>query len=166
MIGRPYLATMLDENQSLTTAWADFEADGCLETLDACAKAEAVPCNRTTLLVFSPYGFVAWIGALLPKGTAVPEGDDLNRIDLPGSRVAEITQQASMMLPLPLNQMMNLAFDKFTKAGIQIPEHLGQTDRPYFMERYELNDAHEIAAQTYTAYLGQDRDNGDETYLD
>lgn len=164
LIGLPNLASMLDENQSLTSAWNKLTTSGASAQLDALADAQKVARNRTTLVVFSPYTFVAWAGALLPANTQVPEG--LNAFDLPKSQVAVLEQKASMQLPLPLNHLIASSLAKFEKSGVQLPEHLGQTDKPYFLESYLMDEAGEVTGVTQQVYLGVSIDNEDETYLD
>ncbi|GAF40425.1 hypothetical protein FC83_GL000763 [Agrilactobacillus composti DSM 18527 = JCM 14202] len=164
-IGKPYLASMLDENGSLTSAWQEMTASGALGQLDQLADNTGQEKNRTTLVVFSPYAFVAWVGALLPLDTKVPAG--LNRLDLPESQAAILEASASVpMLQLPLSSIISLAMGKIAKQGVSLPEHLGQTDKPYFLERYALDDNLETIRVKQQVYLGQENSNGDETYLD
>lgn len=163
-IGTPNLASMLDENQSLTSAWNELIQSGVLADLDTLAEQQQVAKNRSTLIVFSPYAFVAWVGVLVPADTPVPKG--LNHFDLPAGLTAVAQQNANMQLPLPLNHLIGGTLEKFEKAGISLPAHLGQTDRPYFVESYEMSPKGEIVSVMQRVYLGQSTDNDDETYLD
>lgn len=163
-IGTPNLASMLDENQSLTSAWNELIQNGDLARLDQLAEQQQVVKNRSTLVVFSPYAFVAWVGVLVPADTPVPKG--LNHFDLPESPTVVTQQKANMQLPLPLQHLIGGALNQFEKDGIDLPEHLGQTDRPYFVESYQLDTNGEIQTVSQRVYLGQSIDNDDETYLD
>ncbi|MFD1673002.1 hypothetical protein ACFQ5M_12950 [Agrilactobacillus yilanensis] len=161
-IGQANLATALDENGSLTSAWNELIGNGDLAQLDQLVAASGAPMNRSTLIVFSPYSFIAWVGVVVPAAITIPAG--LHQFDLPASQVAKAQQKASIQLPLPLGQLINATFDRFEKAGITLPEHLGQTNKPYFLESYQLDDAGEITSVTQQIYLGTATD--DAAYFD
>lgn len=79
-IGKAYSEASASENGSYQEAWDEFDATGAFAQLDQLAQTP----NRTSLIVFSPYGnLLYWIGSIVPAGTEVPAG--LQHYDLPAT---------------------------------------------------------------------------------
>lgn len=58
---------------------------------------------------------------------------------------------------------MNIAIQQgataLDAAGFPLPEYIGQTATPYYVERYNL-DGDSVKEVEYTVYVGDDRDYG------
>ncbi|MCD2255190.1 hypothetical protein FHQ08_00515 [Lactobacillus sp. CC-MHH1034] len=164
-IGKPFLPSMLDEKGSLASAWLEMADDGSLDRLDQFALEQQQTLTRATLVAFSPYSFVAWIGGIFSAEIQAPT--EFKNIVLPASEVAfNETPTQTQIWQLPLNSIVGLAMDKLEKQHVQLPNHLGQTDKPYFLEYYDLNPQFEVTKLTQYIYLGKETNNGDETYYD
>lgn len=157
-IGQAYTEANADDNDSYQSAWLDWESANRFAKLDELAGA-AAPTERCSMMVFSPYGnIVYWIGRTYPQGTPVPKG--YQSFDLPAATAATVTKKSSMMMTAyPVNTALQQGAMALDKAGYALPEYIGQTATPYYLESYELNGK-QVAKVTYTVYVGADRDFG------
>ncbi|WP_127849787.1 hypothetical protein [Lacticaseibacillus hulanensis] len=154
-IGRAYTEAFASENGSYQEAWDEFTDSGAFAKLDAQTDKP----NRSSLVVFSPYGsMVYWIGSVMPADTPVPAG--LQKYDLPAYTVARLAKKSTMMLTAyPVEVAIQQGSTALDMAGFQLPEYIGQTAAPYYVERYNLNDG-KVAEVEYTVYVGADKDYG------
>lgn len=154
-IGRAYSETVASENGSFIDTWTDFENAGLFTKLD---ELSAVP-NRSSLVVFSPYGnLIYWIGSVVPADTPVPVG--LQKFDLPAYTVAQLKKKSTMMLnAYPVEVALQQGATALDMAGFELPEFIGQTATPYYIERYNLADG-QVSEVEYTVYVGEDKDYG------
>ncbi len=154
-IGHTYTEANASENDSYQEAWMGFEDSGAFDVLDQLADTP----NRSSLVIFSPYGkMVYWIGSVVPAETPVPDG--LQKFDLPAYTAATLTKKASMMLNgYPVGTAIQQGATALDLAGFDLPEYIGQTATPYYVERYNLTDGH-VSEVAYTVYVGDDIDYG------
>ncbi|KRM87791.1 GyrI-like domain-containing protein [Lacticaseibacillus thailandensis] len=153
LVGRVFTESSADENGSFASAWDEFTEAGHFKALDPLAD---VP-NRTSVIVFSPYGSLQyWLGSILPVAVNVPNGFQV--LNLPAATGAVVDKQVrSMMTDLPLGIAYNQGLAALQQAGFQLPAHIGQTDTPYYMERYNLNQDGVAKQVEYTVYARADQ---------
>lgn len=154
-IGLPYPEVSADENGSYVAAWQDWMDARRFDVLDDLAEGQ----QQGSLVVFSPYGsMIYWIGRVTPAGTAVPTG--FQYYDLPESTAATLTKPSGMMMTnYPVEMAIKQGATALDMAGFDLPEYIGQTQTPYYLETYDLIDG-VIKSVTYTVYEGDDRDFG------
>ncbi|MFD1431453.1 hypothetical protein [Lacticaseibacillus yichunensis] len=150
--GKVYMTESMDQLGTFDQAWQEFEAAGHFAALDALTDQP----NRTALLMFSPYGaFQYWIGSLLPAGTAAPAG--LEAVQLPAATVGEVSEKAdSVLANFPVETMFSRGLERLEKAGFPLPEHIGQTDNPYYLESYQLTEG-KITAVKHLLFISMDQ---------
>jgi hypothetical protein len=146
--GHAYTVESSDQLGTFQPAWQDFEAQLGFKTLDDLAE---IP-NRSAMVVFSPYDtFLYWIGSLLSADAAVPKPYEAFR--LPEATAGQVRQPATSVLlkQLPLATSFNKGLQIIEKAGYPLPERLGQTDHPYYLESYLIQDGavHQVAYRLY-----------------
>ncbi|WKF84742.1 GyrI-like domain-containing protein [Lacticaseibacillus pantheris] len=153
VVGRVFTESSADENGSFESAWDEFNEAGHFKALDPLAD---VP-NRTSVIVFSPYGSMQyWIGSVIPESANVPNGYQV--LNLPAATGAVADKDVKgMMTGLPLATTYNEGLATLEKAGYQLPEHIGQTDTPYYLERYDLNNQGVAQRVEYTIYARPDQ---------
>ncbi|KRM72447.1 hypothetical protein [Lacticaseibacillus brantae] len=151
--GRVFMPESSDELGTYEQAWQDFTAAGYFDQLDELAETP----NRTTLLVFSPFGtFQYWVGSVVPMDVTVPEG--LQVLPLPAATGGQAEKPASRLTSaFPVEMNFNKGLEVIEKAGYPLPSHIGQTDHPYFLEQYPLNDNGEVEKVIYTLYINEDQ---------
>lgn len=154
--GKVYTTADLDELNTFAPAWQEFEEKGWWTALDAAAESP----NRSYLLAFSPYGaFQYWVGALLPAGVSVPAG--LTNFKLPEATMAQCAEPADRLLAdMPVEVSYMKGMSQLEKAGFPIPEHIGQTDWPYYIESFDQN----AATITHRLYVNPDQLEGYDEY--
>ncbi|WP_054722556.1 hypothetical protein [Lacticaseibacillus nasuensis] len=154
--GKVFTTEDLDELNTFAQCWRDFEAAGYWPQLDALTDTP----NRSYLLVFSPYGaFQYWVGALLPAMAQVPAG--LTNFKLPAATVASTSEKTNRLLadmPVEVSYMKGMA--ELESAGFPLPEHIGQTDWPYYVESFAVNSA----TITHRLYVNPDQLEGYDEY--
>lgn len=135
-IGRVYTPEDLDQQGTFAACWEEFEQAGYFAALDAQTSQP----NRTYLLIFNPYGaFQYWIGSVLGPDAQAPAG--LEKLRLAAGQSGVVAEEANAvlsMLPVATTYMKGL--EKLEKAGFPLPNHIGQTDQPYYLEQYLLAD--------------------------
>lgn len=154
-VGKVYTTESSDEMGTFYPAWQDFEAAGFFDALDALSETP----NRSYLVVFSPYGnFQYWIGSVTPIGAKAPAG--LEAVPLPAGTVGKTEAAVNGLLnQLPVQTAVNKGFEQLEKAGFTIPEHIGQTDHPYYLESYPLS-AGKVTLVRYLLYINKDQMEG------
>ncbi|KRN28403.1 hypothetical protein IV38_GL001403 [Lactobacillus selangorensis] len=151
MVGRAFTQGAADANGSFYSAWQDMEDSGDLKTLDALNPSPNK--NHSDLIIFSPYSIEYWIGSFLPADAETPQG--MHTFDLPDSKAASVTEDAEHMLTqLPLQTSFNRIVSMFETAKIKVPEHLGRTVNPYFVESYSVTDD-QVKQVEYDLYLSK-----------
>lgn len=153
--GKVYTTEEVDQLGTFATSWDEFTKAGYFTALDQVATTP----NRTYLLVFSPYGtFQYWIGSLLPAGSQAPAG--IEAVTLPAATVAKLTEPShGGAAQLPVQTTYSAGLDKLAKAGFPIPEHIGQTDHPYYLEVEDLT-AGKVEQVTHMLYVNADQLHG------
>lgn len=154
-IGHAYTEANASENDSYIEAWDAFEDSDAFKQLDELADQP----NRSSLIVFSPYGsMMYWIGSVVPAATPVPAG--LQKFDLPAYTVAQLSKKTTMMMnEYPVSAAIQQGATALDLAGFELPEYIGQTAAPYYVERYNLNEG-KVAEVQFTVYVGADKDYG------
>ncbi len=157
-IGHAYTEANTSANDSYQEVWQEWADTDHFAQLDELAGS-AAPKLRTSMMVFSPYGnIVYWIGRTFPAGTPVPAG--YQSFDLPAATAASITKKSSMMMTAyPVSAALQQGALALDKAGYDLPEYIGQTATPYYLESYKL-DGDQVQEVTYTIYVGADKDYG------
>lgn len=157
--GRVYTTEDLDQLNTFNSCWQEFTAAGYFDQLDAIATTP----NRSYMLVFSPYGaFQYWVGALVPQNAQVPA--DLEGFALPAATASQVTFPADrVMSDLPVDTTYTKGLERLEKAGFPIPEHIGQTDHPYFIQSYGLADG-AVKDVSYLLYTNADQLKGYDEY--
>lgn len=151
-VGHVYMPEDIDQMGTFASCWDGFNAAGHFDALD---KQTDAP-NRTYLLIFNPYGaFQYWIGSILPKDAVAPEG--LEKLKLPAGTIGQSVEPANgvlSMLPVQTTYMKGL--ERLEKDGFPLPQHIGQTDKPYYMEEYCLSDG-QVDQVKHTLYINLDQ---------
>lgn len=158
--GHAYTTESSDQLGTFRPAWTDFEQRLGFKSLDQLAKTP----NRTAMVIFSPYDtLLYWIGSLLPAGTDVPKAYDC--FSLPAATAGQVKQPASQILAkeLPLATSFNKGLQIIEQAGYPLPERLGQTDHPYYLESYLL-DGTAIKTVAYRLYIDPNQLTGVDEY--
>lgn len=154
-IGRAYSANNASANDSYQEVWEGWTQQDLFAPLDAISGEQ----HRASLVVFSPYGTtIYWVGAVFPMDTVVPNG--YQAFNLPEATAAVVTKKAGMMFnEYPVSMAISQGTTALDQAGFDLPEYIGQTATPYYIEDYALrHDA--VQSVTYTVYVGADRDFG------
>lgn len=154
-IGHAYPEAHASEDGSFVNEWQNWMDEDAFAPLDALAADQ----QQGSLIVFSPYGsMVYWIGRLVPAGTPAPQG--YQYFDLPEGTAATLTKPSGMMMTnYPVEMAIKQGATALDMAGFALPEYIGQTQTPYYLETYQLVDD-VIKTVTYTVYEGDDRDFG------
>ena len=154
-IGRAYAEASASENGSYQEVWQDWMDQDRFKALDELSGKQ----QRTVLVVFSPYdSMVYWIGNLFPAGTPAPKG--YQQFDLPAATAAHMSKPTSMMMTgYPVTMAIQQGATAIDMAGFPLPEYIGQTNTPYYIEDYTL-DNDTVKSVDYTIYEGADRDFG------
>lgn len=162
MIGYPYLPTMMDGNGSFYSAWQEFLGSDAPAQLDAHQTGTK---NRSALIVFSPYSFVYYIGALFPTGTE--KFGDFVTFDLPDSRAAVYTEPADTIIyQMGVNQGIERLMKQYKDAKLAIPDHLALTSKPYLLETWRLDDQAAVQEHGGIMYIGSPQDSQPDEYED
>ncbi|NVO88086.1 hypothetical protein HWN39_06170 [Lactobacillus rhamnosus] len=160
LAGHAYTTEDSDQLGTFAPAWADFEHQFGFKTLDQLTKTP----NRTALVVFSPYNtFIYWVGSLLPVDVKVPQNYECFK--LPAATAGQVKQFADrvLMKELPLATSFNQGLHVIEQAGYPLPERLGQTDHPYYLESYRLNGG-KVAEVAYRLYINPHQLTGVDEY--
>lgn len=154
-IGRAYAEASASENGSYQEVWQDWVDQDRFKVLDDMSGKQ----QRSILIVFSPYGSkIYWIGNIFPADTEVPKG--YQHYDLPEATAAHVEKPSSIMMTgYPVNMAIQQGATAIDMAGFPLPEYIGQTSTPYYIEDYTMQgDA--VKSVAYTIYEGADRDYG------
>ncbi|WP_179395107.1 hypothetical protein [Lacticaseibacillus absianus] len=151
-VGKVYTAVDSDEMGTFWACWTAFEQAGWFAQLDAQTQTP----NRSSMVIFSPYGqFQYWIGSVLPDTATAPAG--LECFQMPAGTVGVATAPASGVLnQLPVQTSFGKGLEQLEKAGFPLPQHIGQTDHPYYIERYDL-EAGQVTQVEYRLYIDLDQ---------
>ncbi|MCI1986908.1 MAG: hypothetical protein LKJ69_00395 [Lactobacillus sp.] len=154
-IGRVYTTADIDQMGTFAACWDDFEQAGHFAALDA----QTTRPNRTYLLVFNPYGaFQYWIGSVLGPEATAPAG--LAKLQLPAGGSGVVEEEANAVLSmLPVETTYMKGLDALEKAGFPLPNHIGQTNHPYYLEQYLLADE-QVKKVQHILYINLDQLDG------
>ncbi|WP_125702792.1 GyrI-like domain-containing protein [Lacticaseibacillus daqingensis] len=151
-IGKVYTVTDSDQMGTFFACWEEFTQAGWFAQLDALTPQP----NRSYMVIFSPYGqFQYWIGSIVPQSAAAPAG--LESFQMPAGTVGQVTVPANGILnQLPVQTSFSKGLEQLEKAGFPIPQHIGQTDHPYYFERYNVADG-QVQEVEYKLYINLDQ---------
>lgn len=151
-VGLAHTESDADQMGTFAGAWADFRGAGYFTELD---KLADVP-NQAYMVIFSPYGRIQyWIGSVLPAGDAVPAG--LASFALPAATAGQVQEATtSTLLDFPVQVSYGKGLEQLEAAGFPLPNHIGQSDNPYYIERYN-QVAGNVTEVVRTLYINLDQ---------
>lgn len=134
-VGRPFMPAMMDENKSFTGANQELEQN---QDFQKFIKDNHLS-QRASMVVFGPENFMYWYGVLVDPDVAVPQS--LMKFTLPSAKIAQEEVPGNLsQFSMPLNYILPEFFQKLAEAGVKVYENPGDSNTPYFIQKYDSDD--------------------------